>query len=1195
MAKKWRFSVDRGGTFTDVVGVAPDESVRIGKTPSAGDGAELRVLREWLGVSARARIPAGKVAEIRIGSTVCTNALLERRGAKTAVAVTKGFADTLVIGDQTRPSLFDLAARRLPPLWSRAVEIDERIGANGENVRALDADRAAKQFAKLKQQNIQALAIALVHGCKYPQREKTLARIAKQCGIETVVASHEAAALMKFVPRAQTAAADAYLAAALANYANAIRKQCEKGVRIFFMHSGGDLADMQNTRAAHAVLSGPAGGVVGMRAAASAAGFARAVGLDMGGTSADVALADTAAPPSLRWENNVAGVPLFAPMLDIHTVAAGGGSIVRVSGGRLLAGPRSAGADPGPACYGRGGPLTVSDCNVILGKLRAAHFPKVFGKNNDAPLDESAAKKMFAQLANKNKTTPEKLARGFIQVAVANIADAVRAIAAAAGADVRKRALVGFGGAAGQHLCLVADSLGITRALAPRQACVLSAWGIGKAEIGAVKRRALECNLNDARIEKVFAQLQKESVNALPAHSASKRKVQMFLRCRYRGVESALAVPWHKNAKNIATLFAREHKKTFGWIQHAKEIIAAAAEVRAAYADPPPPDAATGGVSPREAQTATHTMHCQDGARRTPFYDWRKLRAGCVLRGPAVVADEWNTVVVEPGWHAKVQSGGALALNKIKTAAQNKNAANKKSKTKTDPALLEIFNNRFTAAAREMGEALQKTATSVNIRERLDFSCAIFDGDGNLVANAPHIPVHLGSMSESARFVLRRAGAMRGGDAFMLNSPYAGGTHLPDITVVRPLWLRAQKGKPDILLAARGHHADIGGVTPASMPADSTRIEEEGVLLPLTKIVNAGKFCEKTALQLLNNAKYPARNAAQNIADLRAQTAALAAGAQAMQQCAGAFGVGDTLRYLKLVQDNAAACARELLPHLRTGRGRATLDDGSVIDVRVRRENGRAIFDFSGASPRHAGNFNAPASVVRAAVIYCLRALLGADIPLNDGIMRRVKLIIPRGSMLRASPPCAVAAGNVETSQNIVDAVFAALGVCANSQGTCNNFTIGFANKQYYETICGGGGASSGGAFFAKGFDGGDAMQTHMTNSRATDVEVLEMTLPVRLQEFSFRRNSGGAGVYRGGWGAIRRIVFLQNGSANILSSHRKIPPAGLNGGGNGKPGVNAVRRANGKLETLPACAAVKMHPGDEFIIKTPGGGGANF
>lgn len=1218
MAGKWRVFVDRGGTFTDVVGVSPCGGLHIGKTPSA-DGAELRVIRRWLGLADGAVIPAAKVAEIRIGSTVCTNALLERKGAKTAVAVTAGFADALVIGDQTRPALFDLLARRPPPLWARAVEINERTGADGKSIRPQNfADcqkQCARQFAELRKSGIQAIAIALMHSGKYPRRERQLAAIAKKAGFPTVVASSDSAALTKFIPRAHTAAADAYLSAVLAGYAGSLRRQCQRGVRLLFMHSGGDLNDIGKTRAIHAVLSGPAGGLAGMREQARVAGFRRAVGLDMGGTSADVALADAGAPPPLRWENTIAGVPLFAPMPAIHTVAAGGGSIVRIVGGRLLAGPRSAGAMPGPACYGRGGPLTVSDCNVVLGKIRAAHLPNVFGRDNRAPLDEGAARKQFAALAKKNKTAPEQLARGFIRVAVSKMADAIRQIAAAGGEDIRKRALVGFGGACGQHLCLVADALGITKALAPRNACVLSAWGIGTAGVGIVKREVLECPPDDPQLAGVFARLQKRALVGLPPHDAACRVVRMILRCRYRGVENTLAVPWHRQTKNIAAMFARRHKKRYGWALGFADITAAAAEVRITInAPPPPPQAAAKSGRLEDAKCGEYIVHFDDGAHRAIFYDWRKLPSGAVLSAPAVVVDEWNTIVIEPGWRARVCKDGALKLDKTGEAAKADNAQpaakekerkrekereKAKAKKADAAAMLEIFNNRFTAVASEMGEALRQTATSVNIRERLDFSCAIFDGGGNLVANAPHIPVHLGSMSESVRFVLRRGGVMRAGDVFMLNSPYSGGTHLPDITVIRPLWLRGAKargGKPHLMLAARGHHADIGGISPASMPADSRHINEEGILLPLTKLADGGKLRMAKVRKILASGDYPARNINQNIADLRAQVAALAAGALAMDECAAVFGAAETLRHLQLVQDNAAAITAELLPKLREGNGMAMLDDGSAIRVKVRREKGRAVFDFGGTAGRHGGNFNAPMAVARAAVIYCLRTLLGGDIPLNDGIMRRVKLIIPRRSMLRAAYPSAVAAGNVESSQNIVDAVFAALGVCAGAQGTCNNLTAGFDGKQYYETICGGG-AAVGDGFFGRGAAGGDAMQTNMTNSRATDPEVLETTLPVRLEEFSIRRGSGGGGKYRGGWGAVRRLVFLARGEVAILSSHRKVPPRGINGGGDGKPGVNRIKRAGkdgkkGKTETLPACASATMQPGDTFIVKTPGGGG---
>ena len=1171
--KKWRFWIDRGGTFTDIIGVAPDGKLLLDKRPSSDEDGGLAAARDMLGLPRGALLPAAKVEEIRIGATIATNALLERKGDKTAIAVTRGFADALQIGDQTRPNLFGLENKRPPPLWSFAAEIDERIGADGKTVRPLNESAAKKEMQKLAKKGISALAIALMHGFSHPRHEKRLLQLAKAAGIPRAVASHQSAALIKYAPRAHTAAADAYLDSGMKKFAAALRARCEPGVRLLFMQSGGGLIESGALRAVNTVLSGPAGGAVGAKKSAAREGFSRVVGFDMGGTSTDVSLSDAAVPAGLRMENKIAGVSLFAPMLDIHTVAAGGGSIVRYLDGRLLAGPHSAGAAPGPACYGNGGPLTITDCNVMLGKLRAEFFPRIFGKSRNRPLNEEIVREKFAALRKISGMTETALAEGFVRVAVENMAGAVRRIAAARGADIGAHVINSFGGAAGQHVCLVAEAAGAKQALVPRYAPALSAWGIGCADIGAIKRRAAGCALSSPKLRRLFLPLEQEAAKGLPGKKVFLRRAL----CRYAGMETDIAVPFNNSARKMRAEFEKMHRKLYGFCDPAREVFASAAEVEAVVAAAPPPPNKTAATK-EPPQLAECAAVFRGRRRRAVFYDWNKLSPGAIIDGPAVVADKWNTAVVEPGWRAEAAKESLLLRTVKKTAAKFK---------RPTPASLEIFNNRFSAVAVQMGETLRRTAVSVNIRERLDFSCALFDRRGNLVANAPHIPVHLGSMSGSVRHVIRAApaAALRRGDVFLLNSPYCGGTHLPDLTLVKPGRLDGKNGAPEYFTAARGHHADIGGITPGSMPAESAHIEEEGVLFSLCAAVSRGRLREKEILKLLGAAKYPARNPAQNLADLRAQIAALAAGASEMRRAADDFGADAVLDFMRHVQNNAARACRRLLQKLQSGAAETHFDDGAKIKVAIAVARQKAVFDFTGTSPAHPKNFNAPKPVLYAAVIYCLRVLLGEDMPLNDGIMRPVKLLAPAGAMVNPRPPAAVAAGNVEVSQNIADAVFAALGVCAHSQGTCNNFTLGCGGKQYYETICGGSGAG-------ETFDGGDAMQTHMTNSRASDPEILETHYPLRLEEFCFRKNSGGKGKRRGGMGAVRRIRFLADGEAAVLSSRRKVPPRGMDGGEDGKPGKNAVLRKNGKLEKLPGCAQTKMKAGDVFIIETPGGGG---
>ena len=1179
---KWHFWLDRGGTFTDVVAVSPDGALTTEKVPSDSINGGIQVLRRHLGIAKTAKIPAARVADIRIGTTIATNMLLERKGERVALLVTRGFADILLIGDQTRPHLFDLDARRPTPLWEQVAEIDERLAADGKVVRPFNVESSRRTLKRLRRRGFTTVAIALMHAFRKPAHEKQLATLALECGFDRVVASHTVSALMKYVPRAHTAVADAYLAAATAAYVTSVRRQCEAGVRLLFMQSNGVLAAPSMLRAVNTILSGPAGGAIAVSALAD---DGNAIGLDMGGTSTDICLSDAA----IRMENQVAGVPLFVPMLDIHTVAAGGGSIAHHQDGRLRVGPHSAGASPGPACYRNGGPLTITDCNVLLGKLQPHYFPAIFGGRHNLPLDKKAVEKKFAVLDKTFKLGGVRLAESFLHIAVEQVAAAIRRISTARGVDPAGSLLNCFGGAAGQHACMIAAAVGCARVRAQRQASVLSAWGIGAAAVGAMKSRSVETSITDPALPAVFVALAAAATAELPTADDGAQKpaiVQYLLHCRYEGVDTALPVMWKtkRSAAAIRRDFEQQYRQLYGYHSPDKTVAAAVAEVRVTLTDKPPAIAArTTAETLKAAKSGDESVFFNGRQRRTPFYDWDKIPPHALISGPAVVHNRWNTVIIDPQWRGRLTPTGDLLLE---NARLKKTTAKRQRQNKA--AMMEIMNSRFMFVAEQMGEILRKTAMSVNIRERLDFSCALFDGNGGLVANAPHIPVHLGSMSESVRH-LRRVNppGFGKGDVFMLNSPYHGGTHLPDITVVRAGWMTEKRGAPDFYVAARGHHADVGGVSPGSMPAASRHIGEEGVLLPPTPVVVNNRLMEESIQQLLQTPPYPARSPVQNIADLRAQIAALASGVADMRRTADEFGAATVRQYLRAVQTNAAQAARRLIQRLPEGGATMRFDDGAQIQVAVRidRKRQTAVFDFTGTSKQHAGNFNAPRAVTRAAVIYCLRLLLGEDIPLNDGLLRPVRLLLPKNSMLNPSPPAAVAAGNVEVSQHIVDAVLAAVGAAAAGQGTCNNLTIGVGDKQYYETICGGMGASA-------NCDGAAAVQVHMTNSRASDPEVFEWNYPLRLEQFAVRHGSGGGGRRRGGDGAVRHIRFLRNGEANILSSRRRLSPPGLCGGNDGKRGRNHIIRSGGGGESLAGCDSAHMRRGDVLVIETPGGGG---
>jgi len=1192
---RWQFWIDRGGTFTDVVARAPDGRLLIHKllseNPERYDDAALAGIRHFLGLGRGEPIPAERVESVKMGTTVATNALLERKGEPTLLLITRGFADQLRIGYQNRPRIF---ARRIvlpEPLYARVEEAVERVSAHGETVVPFDEDDARIKLKAALDSGLRAVAIAFLHGYRHPQHERRAAALARELGYAQVSTSHEVSPLIRLVSRGDTTVADAYLSPILRRYVERVAGELP-GVRLMFMQSSGGLAGADAFQGRDAILSGPAGGVVGMVRTARAAGFARVIGFDMGGTSTDVAHYDGEAGEGYErsFETVTAGVRLRAPMMSIHTVAAGGGSILRFDGSRFRVGPDSAGANPGPACYRRGGPLTVTDANLLLGRLQPAFFPAVFGPGGDLPLDPDTVRERFAGLAAASGRTPEQAAEGFLEIAVANMANAIKKISVQRGYDVSRYLLNCFGGAGGQHACSVADALGMTRVLAHPLAGVLSAYGIGMADVSAMREAGVELPLDDASMPRcaeilgrigAAARAEVEAQGVRPDAVELKASAQV----RYAGTDSALQVAFGDPAQ-MRGRFEQAHRRRYGFLMPGRALVIEALVVEALAAA----DAGAGQATETGSESVTEVpepaaMERMVSAGRwleTPVWRRDSLVPGNRIDGPAIVADAAATTVVEPGWQARVLAGGELLLERAQPRRGRQAPG-----TRVDPVRLEIFNNLFMSIAEQMGATLANCAHSVNIKERLDFSCAVFDAAGNLIANAPHIPVHLGSMGESIRTVIaRNAGQMRPGDAWALNDPYHGGTHLPDVTVVTPVF-GDEGAAPLFYVASRGHHADIGGITPGSMPPDSTSVEQEGVLLDNFKLLDGGRLREPELRALLAGARYPARNPEQNLADLRAQIAANEKGAQELRRMVAEFGLDAVRAYMGHVQDNAEEAVRRAIAVLRDGEFACPMDNGALVRVAVRVDHAArsAVIDFGGTSAQLPGNFNAPRAVCMAAVLYVFRTLVDDEIPLNEGCLKPLRVIIPEGSMLDPRSPAATVAGNVETSQCIVDALYGALGAMAASQGTMNNFTFGDDRHQYYETICGGSGAGP-------GFDGTDAVQTHMTNSRLTDPEVLEWRFPVRVERFAIRRGSGGRGHWRGGDGVERRILFLEPMSAAILSNRRAVPPFGLAGGEPGAPGRNRVIRASGEAVELGPTASVEMAPGDAFLIETPGGGG---
>jgi len=1194
----WRFAIDRGGTFTDIVASDPAGRLHTHKVLShdpaqAGDPA-VRGIAELL---ARHAAAGAAIDAVRLGTTVATNALLERRGEPTLLVVTRGLRDVLRIGHQHRPDIFAREIRLPPVLYTRVIEARERLAADGEVLEPLDEAALAQDLAAARRDGLKAVAVALLHAVRNPAHEQRVVELALAAGFEEVVASHVVAPLIGLIARGDSAVADAYLSPTLLRHLHAFRSETAArhgNVPLLAMQSNGGLVDPQGFRGINAVLSGPAGGVVGLAAIGSGAGRERLVGFDMGGTSTDVSLYAGELPR--RYATEIDGVRLQAPMMDIHTIAAGGGSIVRFADGRLQAGPDSAGADPGPACYRRGGPATITDCNVVLGRIPVERFPRVFGPTGDQPLDTDACRERLAEIVGQVATaggpryTVEALAEAFLEVAVAKMANAIRELALRHGEDTQRFALVPFGGAAGQHACAVAELLGIDTLLLHPLAGVLSAWGIGLARRRSLRRRSVEVALDEhgmAAAAVVLGELQDATCEDLERQLVARADIEprRTAHLRVAGSDTAIEVSWQDHA-GLRSAFLAAHQRLYGFAGDDAALVIAAVGVEAAERAAPD-DSASSTPPAAAAQIAVPKSTGRSWSRgawhEVSLHSREALRSGACIAGPALVSERGATGWIAAGWQATVAADGVLVVQR--TAAAQVVAADEA--TAPDPLRLEIYSGLFMHVAEQMGVVLRQTASSVNIKERLDYSCALFDGAAQLVANAPHMPVHLGSMGASVQAVLdAHGGDLRPGDAFLLNSPYHGGTHLPDMTVVTPVFDPAGR-EVQFFTASRAHHADVGGTTPGSMPPGSRNIAEEGALITPTRIVRDGRFDAERVRRLLVAGSWPARNVAQNLADLRAQLAANARGSHELGRAAASHGWPALRAYMGHVQDNAEACMRRALRGLCDGSFRYEMDNGQAIVVRVRmdRAAGSAVVDFTGTSPQQANNLNAPRAVTVAAVLYVFRTLVAEPIPLNAGCLRPLAIVVPPGSLLDPSPPGAVVAGNVETSQCIVDALYGALGVQAAAQGTMNNFTFGNDRYQYYETIAGGAGAGP-------GYHGASGVQTHMTNSRLTDPEVLERRFPVLLREFALRPGSGGDGEFHGGDGLVREVEFREAMTAGILANHRRVAPFGLAGGGAGRVGVNLLIRRDGRSETLQGTAEVAVDAGDRLRIETPGGGG---
>jgi 5-oxoprolinase (ATP-hydrolysing) len=1201
MSGSWEFWIDRGGTFTDVIGRRPDGALTthklLSENPEAYRDAAVHGIRHLLGLKPGEAIPSQGIAAVKMGTTVATNALLERKGDRTLLLITRGFRDALRIGYQARPKIFAKHIVKPDMLYERVVEVDERVRADGTVERALDLDAVRTELARAKLDGINAVAVVLMHAYRYSDHEQKVAALARDLGFEQVSASHEVSPLIKLVGRGDTTVVESYLSPILRRYVSQVAGDLNPSpqgggeTRLMFMMSSGGLTAAELFRGKDAILSGPAAGVVGMAETGRAAGFTRLIGFDMGGTSTDVS--HFAGQYERAFETEVAGVRMRAPMMLIHTVAAGGGSVLHFDGARFRVGPDSAGANPGPRCYRRGGPLAVTDANVMVGKLIPDFFPKIFGPAQNQPLDADAVRTAFAAMAKEigDGRSSEQVADGFIKIAVENMANAIKKISVQRGYDVTRYALNCFGGAGGQHACLVADALGMESVLIHPLSSLLSAYGMGLADIRSVRQQAIEEPFGDkARktLQNVSRRLARTAIDEVAGQGVAANKIALHVRAhiRYAGTDTPLIVEAGRDAKlaslqSMKSAFERAHKAQFGFIDRAKALVIEAVSV----------EAIGGGAIFKEKTHKTTRAKLPAPARRTRFFSngkWQRalvytrdtLAPGHKVSGAAIIIEPHQTVVVEHGWQAELTAKDHLVLRRVQKLKRTRAIG-----THADPVMLEVFNNLFMSIAEQMGVALQNTAYSVNIKERLDFSCAVFDGIGSLVANAPHMPVHLGSMDRAVETIIREnKGMIRPGNVYAINAPYNGGTHLPDITICTPVF---DGGKILFWVASRGHHADVGGISPGSMSPNATTIEQEGVYIDNFKLVERGRFREKETYQLLQGAKYPARNPLQNVNDIKAQIAANEMGVRELRRMVRYFTLPVVRAYMRHVQDNAAESVRRVIDRLHDSSFSIETDQGSTIKVRISvdKKKREATVDFTGTSPQQSSNFNAPEPVTRAAVLYVFRVMVDDDIPMNAGCLRPIRIIIPKKSMLTPEFPAAVVAGNVETSQEVTNCLFGALGAMAAAQGTMNNLNFGNARYQYYETICSGSPAGP-------GFPGTDAVHTHMTNTRLTDPEILEFRYPVLLEDFHIRKNSGGRGEWNAGDGIRRTIRFLEEMECTILSGHRRVPPFGLAGGGDGQVGENSVRRKDGSIEKLQGCDATVIDAGEAVIIQTPTAGG---
>jgi len=1197
----WQVWIDRGGTFTDVVARHPDGHLvshkLLSENPERYTDAAVQGIRTVLGLDAADKLPIGTVASVRMGTTVATNALLERTGDRVVYVTTRGFGDALRIGYQSRPRIFDLDIKLPELLYERVVEADERVAASGEVLRVLDEDQVRIDLQAAFDAGIRSAAIVFLHGYRFHDHERRVGEICRQIGFTQVSLSHETSPLIKLVSRGDTTVVDAYLSPILGRYVEQVAGELgaggEDGPGLMFMQSNGGLTDARLFQGKDAILSGPAGGVIGMTRTAAMNGFDKIIGFDMGGTSTDVTHYNGEYERS--FETLVAGVRMRAPMMNIHTVAAGGGSILHYDGSRFRVGPTSAGADPGPACYRRGGPLTVTDCNVMLGRIQPDYFPAIFGVSGNEKLDSETVREQFSRLAEQvssaqgKPVSAENVAEGFLRIAVENMANAIKKISVQRGHDVTEYTLNCFGGAGGQHACAVADALGIERVFLHPLAGVLSAYGMGLADIRAMREAQLDIPFEQDSVQQdVAARCEPLATSArdevrqqgvADEHISIVTKIHL----RYEGTDTSLLVDLGRDEQMFAD-FCDAHRQRFGFISPDRHLVVEAVSVEAIGGSSAAHDVestmppATTELCPRDTVTA----YCAGARQQASLFDRSDMEYGHVVTGPAIIVEPTGTIFVEHGWRGVVNALGHLVMER-----HREREAVEAIGTSADPVMLEVFNNLFMSVAEHMGATLQNTAYSVNIKERLDFSCAVFSADGDLIANAPHIPVHLGSMSDSVRTIIKaNVGKIRAGNVYALNAPYHGGTHLPDVTVITPVF-DAHDEQVAFYVASRGHHADIGGRTPGSAPPDSTHIDEEGVLLDNVLLVEDGQLREKELRELLGSGKYPCRNVDQNIADLSAQIAANETGVAELRRMVGHYGKDVVNAYMTHVQDNAEESVRRVIDVLRDGEFEYPMDDGSRICVRISvdHNNRSATLDFTGTSGQHAGNYNAPTAVSKAAVLYVFRTLVDDDIPLNEGCFKPLKLKIPKRSMISPEYPAAVMAGNVEVSQAVTNALYGALGVQAASQGTMNNIFYGNDEHQNYETICGGTGAGP-------NHDGTSAVHSHMTNTRMTDPEVLESRFPVRNESFAIRADSGGTGRHKGGNGVIRKLRFLEPMTATMLTSHRIVAPFGLEGGSPGRCGSNTVVRSNGDIEQLQGNDETSLDPGDMLVIETPGGGG---